>query len=65
MNPWIFRTLMTIMGIVIASQVIMLALTPPAQSMCLGGIVMVPDRGGDMWVQKGLWATHCMPVDKD
>jgi hypothetical protein len=37
----------------------------PPQTMCLGGIVMVPDKGGDMWVQRGLWATHCMPIDKD
>ena len=65
MSTWIFRTLMTVLGIVIISQFVILALTQPPQSMCLNGIVMVPDKGGDMWVQKGLWATHCMPVDKD
>ena len=38
--------------------------TPP-QPQCLNGIVMVPDKNGDMWIQTGLWATHCMPIDKD
>jgi len=65
MNPWIFRTLITVLGLVIVSQMVMLALAQPPQSMCLGGIVMVQNKAGDMWVQKGLWATHCMPVDKD
>jgi len=65
MSKWTFRTLMTILSIVIISQFVMLAIAQPPQSMCLNGIVMVPDKGGDMWVQKGLWATYCIPVDKD
>jgi hypothetical protein len=65
MSKWTFRTLMTILSIVIISQFVMLAIARPPQSMCLNGIVMVPDKGGDMWVQKGLWATYCIPVDKD
>ena len=65
MNTWVYKTLMTVLGIVIISQLVALALAPTPQPMCLNGIVMVPDKGGDMWVQRGLWATHCMPVDKD
>jgi len=65
MSNWVFRTLMTILGIVIISQLVVLVLTPIPQRMCLNGIIMVPDKGGDMWVQKGLWATYCIPVDKD
>jgi hypothetical protein len=65
MNTWVYRSLMTVLGIVIISQFVMLATARPLHTMCLNGILMVPDKGGDMWVQKGLWATHCMPVDKD
>jgi hypothetical protein len=65
MNTWVYRTLMTILGIVIVSQLVFLATAKPQQTMCLNGIVMVQDKGGDMWVQRGLWATYCMPVDKD
>lgn len=65
MNTWVYRTVMAVLGIAIISQLVMIALARPPQAMCLNGIVMVQDRAGDMWVQKGLWATHCMPVDKD
>jgi len=65
MNTWVYRTLMTLLGVVIISQMVMIALAKPQQVMCLNGVVMVQDRSGDMWVQKGLWATQCMPVDKD
>jgi len=65
MNTWVYRTLMTVLGIVIVSQLVFLVTAKPPQVMCLNGVVMVQDRAGDMWVQKGLWATQCMPVDKD
>jgi hypothetical protein len=32
---------------------------------CLAGIVMVLDKDKDMYVQQGLWPTHCMPIDRD
>lgn len=65
MNTWVYRILMALLAVMIATQVYAIATTKPKPEMCLSGIVMVPDKGGDMWVQKGLWATHCMPVDKD
>jgi hypothetical protein len=65
MTEWRFRTLMAIMAVWLGLILYGLIMYKPPQSMCLNGIVMVPDKGGDMWVQKGLWATHCMPVDKD
>ena len=63
MKDWIFRILMTLMAANLCLIIWIMYTTP--QPQCLNGIVMVPDKGGDMWVQKGLWATHCMPVDKD
>ena len=48
----------------IVGAYVLVTYTPPTP-LCLNGIVMVPDKGGDMWVQKGLWATYCIPVDKD
>ena len=56
---------MALLAVNIAIGGYMLAVYTPPTPMCLGGIVMVPDKSGDMWVQRGLWATHCMPVDKD
>jgi hypothetical protein len=56
---------MAVLGIAIISQLVMIALAKPPQAMCLNGIVMVPDKAGGMWVQRGLWATQCMPVDQD
>jgi hypothetical protein len=65
MSTWTFRILMTLMAINLCF-VLYAAFTYRApEPMCLNGIVMVPDKSGDMWVQKGVWATHCMPVDKD
>ena len=65
MNTWVYRSLMTLLAVNFAFGVYAIATYTPPTPMCLGGIVMVPDKSGDMWVQKGLWATHCMPVDKD
>ena len=65
MKDWIFRILMTLMAANLCLIIWSLFMYSPPQPLCLNGIVMVPDKGGDMWVQKGLWATHCMPVDKD
>jgi len=56
---------MAVLVIIITTQLYMLATAKPTQTLCLGGIVMVPHKGGDMWVQRGLWPTYCMPVDRD
>ena len=65
MNTWIYRIVMALLAINIAIGAYVLVMYTPPTPQCLGGIVMVPDKGGDMWVQKGPWATYCMPVDKD
>lgn len=65
MNKWIYRIFMTLVCSMVAVSIFMMLISKPPQTMCLGGIVMTPDKGGDMWVQKGLFPTHCMPVDKD
>jgi hypothetical protein len=65
MTEWRFRSLMAIMAVWLTICVYSIIIYKPPQAMCLNGIVMVPDKGGDMWVQKGLWATYCIPVDKD
>lgn len=65
MNTWIYRLVMTLLAVNILIGAYVLVTHTPPTPQCLGGIVMVPDKGGDMWVQKGPWATYCMPVDKD
>lgn len=65
MSTWTFRALMTLLVCNFLFGIYVVASYKPPQSICLNGIVMIPDKGGDMWVQKGLWATYCMPVDKD
>jgi hypothetical protein len=65
MSTWTFRTLMTLIAVNLAVGIYSAWTYEAPGTMCLNGIVMVPDKGGDMWIQKGLWATHCMPVDKD
>jgi len=65
MNKWIYRIFMGLLWSMIVVSIFMMLISKPPQGMCLGGIVMTPDKGGDMWVQKGLFPTHCMPVDKD
>ena len=65
MNKWIYRIFMGLLWSMIVVSIFMMLISKPPQVMCLGGIVMTPDKGGDMWVQKGLFPTHCMPVDKD
>jgi hypothetical protein len=65
MNKWVYRILMSVLAIMIATQIYVLATTTPPAKQCLLGIVMVPDKGGDMYVQQGLWPTYCVPIDKD
>ena len=65
MSNWTFRGLMALLVCNFLFGIYAVVTYKPPQSLCLNGIVMIPDKGGDMWVQKGLWATHCMPVDKD
>ena len=65
MNKWVYRILMSVLGIMIATQIYVLATTIPPAKQCLLGIVMVPDKSGDMYVQQGLWPTYCVSIDKD
>ena len=65
MNKWVYRTLMSILGLMIATQIYLLATTTPPPAQCIMGIVMVQDKNKDMYVQQGLWPTYCMPIDKD
>jgi len=65
MNKWTYRTFVTLLAINMTLGVYVLVTYQPPAPMCLNGIVMVPNKSGDMWVQKGLWATYCIPVDKD
>ena len=65
MNRCIYIILMGLLWSMIVVSIFSAVTNKSPQVMCLGGIVMTPDKGGDMWVQKGLFTTHCMPVDKD
>lgn len=65
MTEWRYKGLMTILVVWLCGCLYGLIVYKPPQTMCLNGIVMIPDKGGDMWVQKGLWATYCVPIDKD
>jgi hypothetical protein len=56
---------MSVLAIMIATQIYVAVTTVPPQRLCLAGIVMVLDKDKDMYVQQGLWPTHCMPIDKD
>jgi hypothetical protein len=63
MSTWTFRTLMTILGIVIIAQLVMLVITKPRPIMCLGGVIM--EQHDDMWIQVGMFPKFCVPIDKD
>lgn len=65
MNKWVYRILMSVLGIMIATQIYVAVTTEPIPKHCLAGIVMVLDKNKDMYVQQGLWATHCMPIDRN
>ena len=65
MNIWVYRILMSVLAIMIATQIYVLATTVPPQRLCLAGIVMVLDKDKDMYVQQGLWPTYCMPIDRN
>lgn len=65
MNIWVYRTLMTLLLATTAIGLWIGITTPAPVEMCVEGIVMVEHKSGDMWVQKGIIPTLCMPVDKD
>jgi predicted small integral membrane protein len=65
MSTWTYRILMALLAANLVLALYMAWTYHPPAPQCLNGIVMVPNKTGDMWVQKGLWATHCMPVDRD
>jgi hypothetical protein len=65
MNKWVYRILMGLLWSMIMFGIFDAVTTKPPQEMCLAGIVMVQDKGGDWWVQKGLFPTHCVQIDKD
>jgi hypothetical protein len=65
MNKWVYRILMSVLGIMIATQIYVAVTTVAPTPQCLIGIVMVPDKNKDMYVQQGLWPTYCVAIDKD
>jgi hypothetical protein len=65
MSKWMFRILMALMAVNLAVCLYAAFTYEPPAEMCLNGLVMVPHKSGDMWVQKGLLPEHCILVDKD
>jgi hypothetical protein len=55
--------MMTILGIILISQLVVLALAPQPMVGCVNGLIM--EQHKDMWVQKGLLPQHCVLVDLD
>ena len=62
MNTWIYRALMAVLAVILATQLWLLTAKPQPEQ-CLLGIVMQQHQ--HMWQQKGLWPTYCIPIDKD
>jgi len=56
---------MTVLAINVVLGLWIVGTRQPEPTQCINGIIMVPDRVGDMWVQRGMWPTHCIMVDKD
>lgn len=54
---------MTLLAIILISQIIMIAITPEPIVACVNGYIM--EQHKDMWVQRGLLPAHCVQVDKD
>jgi hypothetical protein len=65
MNDWVYRVIMAVLVINILFGVYAVATYQAPPKHCLAGIVMVLDKDKDMYVQQGLWPTHCMPIDRD
>jgi len=63
MSTWLYRILMTLLAIILISQIIMIAITPEPIVACVNGYIM--EQHKDMWVQRGLLPAHCVQVDKD
>lgn len=63
MSNWTYRILMTILAIVFISQLVVIVLTKPKPVACINGVIM--EQHEDMWVQRGIFATQCMAIDKD
>ena len=64
MKQWLCRILVAVLAMNAAWDLAMVAMaTPP--TMCLNGIMMTPQAGHALWVQKGMWPQHCLPVDRN
>lgn len=65
MNDWIYRAIMAalVVNILFGAYALFTYQAPPKH--CLSGIVMVQDKDKEMYVQHGLWPTHCMPISRD
>lgn len=63
MNDWVFKGLMAVLATLIVLQLYVVATAKPQPEQCLLGIVM--QQHEDMWVQKGMWPSRCVPIDKD
>ena len=65
MNDWVYRILVSVLVLMIATQIYVAVNTKPTPVQCLLGIVMVLDKNKDMYVQQGLWPTYCVPISRD
>jgi hypothetical protein len=63
MSKWTFGLCLVLLTISPTLSVRGLLTYKPPQELCLLNIVMV--KGTDMYVQKGLWPTHCVNISKD
>lgn len=63
MSDWVYRLFMAIILAMLALQVYLIATIKAKPVACINGVLM--EQHEDMWIQKGLLATYCMPIDKD
>jgi hypothetical protein len=63
MSTWLYRIMMTLLAVILISQIVVIAITPAPVVECVNGYVM--EQHKDMWAQRGLLPADCVPVDKD
>lgn len=63
LNKWTFRALMALCGISILISIYDIVTYKAPHEECLINIVMVKHE--DMYKQKGISPTYCVPISKD
>jgi hypothetical protein len=63
MSDWIYRSMMTILAIMLIGQIVLIALEPVPVIGCVNGYIM--EQHNDMWVQRGILPQHCILIDRD